>query len=69
MSGSAPRRNGDQFVVRMPSGMRDQLKRRAEENRRSLNSEIVYRLETAMAAEATRSRDGGGPAAGESLEA
>lgn len=62
MSGTAPRRNAEQFVVRMPPGMRDQLKRRAEENRRSLNSEILVLLEAAVAAE-------GATAAGQASQA
>ncbi|MCS8982615.1 Arc family DNA-binding protein, partial [Pseudomonas aeruginosa] len=35
----------DKFVVRMPQGLRDQLKQKAAHNHRSANSEIVYRLE------------------------
>ncbi|MBG7380641.1 Arc family DNA-binding protein, partial [Pseudomonas aeruginosa] len=35
----------DKFVVRMPQGLRDQLKQKAADNHRSANSEIVYRLE------------------------
>ena len=46
-----PRRTGrdsDQFVVRMPPGMRASLKDRAAINRRSLNSEVVARLEQSI---------------------
>lgn len=35
----------DQFMLRLPDGMRDGLKKAAEENRRSMNAEIVARLE------------------------
>ncbi|GHD07728.1 Arc family DNA-binding protein [Tianweitania populi] len=40
----------DQFVVRLPNGMRDQLKARASERDRSMNSEIVDMLETCLRA-------------------
>lgn len=35
----------DKYVVRLPDGMRDRLKAAAEANRRSMNAEIVDRLE------------------------
>lgn len=35
----------DQFMVRLPEGMRDSLKEAAEQNRRSMNAEIVARLQ------------------------
>lgn len=41
----------DKFVVRMPQGLRDQLKQKAADNHRSANSEIVYRLERSNALE------------------
>lgn len=41
-------RGGDQFVVRFPAGMRDELKARAAQNRRSMNSEVVARLERTL---------------------
>jgi len=34
-------RGSDQFVVRLPPGMRDQIKRAADESGRSMNSEIL----------------------------
>lgn len=36
---------GDKFVIRMPEGLREKLRQRAEQNRRSMNSEIVSMLE------------------------
>lgn len=33
------------FGLRMPEGLKDWLKQQAEQNRRSLNSEILARLE------------------------
>lgn len=44
MSDDFPSRNLDKVVVRLPDGMRDQLKLAAELNRRSVNAEIVARL-------------------------
>lgn len=43
-SPARPSRSADQFVLRMPAGMREALKRKAAENQRSLNSEIVFHL-------------------------
>ncbi|MFD1482995.1 Arc family DNA-binding protein [Paracoccus nototheniae] len=40
-----PSKQLDQFVVRLPDGMRDQIKYAAELNNRSMNAEIVARLE------------------------
>lgn len=34
----------DRFIVRMPDGMRDSLKRLAKQSRRSMNAEIIARL-------------------------
>ncbi len=62
MTGLVPGRKAEQFIVRMPPGLRDRLKQRAEENRRSLNSEIVVVLEAAVAVE-------GAPVASPSLQA
>lgn len=39
-----PSKQLDQFVVRLPDGMRDQIKYAAEANNRSMNAEIVARL-------------------------
>lgn len=40
----SPSRKLEQFIVRFPDGMRDQLKAAAEANMRSMNAEIVGRL-------------------------
>ena len=45
-------RGNEQFVLRMPDGMRDQIRELACKNRRSMNSEIVMILETVVAANA-----------------
>jgi len=41
-------RDANKFNVRMPEGMRDRIKAHADENRRSMNSEIVSLLEMAL---------------------
>lgn len=41
----APSRSQDQFIVRLPDGMRDRIKAAAEANNRSMNAEIVATLE------------------------
>lgn len=40
-----PSRTADQFVVRFPDGMRDRIAEEAKKNNRSMNAEIVARLE------------------------
>lgn len=42
-------RAADKFVVRLPDGMRGALADAAFERRRSMNSEIVHRLEQSLA--------------------
>lgn len=39
-----PSQQQDRFIVRLPDGMRDQIKAAAENNGRSMNAEIVSRL-------------------------
>ncbi|OYD03941.1 Arc family DNA-binding protein [Rhizobium sp. N4311] len=41
-------RGSDQFPLRLPSGLRDRIKRKAEGNGRSMNEEIVRALEFAF---------------------
>lgn len=38
----------DQYMLRFPDGMRERLKSLAAENGRSLNAEIIYRLQTTL---------------------
>lgn len=40
-----PSRTADQFVVRFPEGMRDRIADAAKANNRSMNAEIIQRLE------------------------
>lgn len=42
---TAPSKQLDQFVVRLPDGMRDRIKAAAEANNRSMNAEIIATLE------------------------
>lgn len=44
-----PSRTADQFVVRLPSGMRDRIKRLSDELGRSMNAQIVFMLEQYLA--------------------
>lgn len=41
-------RGSDQFNLRMPDGLRERIREKADENRRSMNSEIVKILENAI---------------------
>lgn len=43
-----PSRKLDQYIVRFPDGMRDRLKDEAAKNGRSLNAEIIHRLEGSL---------------------
>lgn len=54
MAKDTPGRGSDQFPLRFPDGMRDQLKKAAKENNRSLNAEIIARLELASSYETER---------------
>jgi hypothetical protein len=41
-------RGSDQFVIRFPEGMRDRLAKLAAANGRSMNTELIDRLEKSM---------------------
>jgi hypothetical protein len=43
-------RGSEQFVIRFPEGMRERLAHLAGANGRSMNAELVHRLEASMAA-------------------
>jgi predicted HicB family RNase H-like nuclease len=43
-----PSQTADKFMLRLPDGWRDLIKEHAARNRRSMNSEIVARLEQAF---------------------
>ena len=45
MPQDSPSRHQDQFLVRMPEGLRDRIAVAAKQNGRSMNSEIVATLE------------------------
>lgn len=45
MPQDTPSRKLDQYIVRLPDGMRDRLKEAAAQSNRSMNAEIIYRLE------------------------
>lgn len=43
-----PSETADRYIVRFPDGMRDQIAEFAKENNRSMNAEIVSRLEASI---------------------
>src|SRR5690606_26725953 len=45
MAQDSPSRHLDQYPIRLPDGMRDEIKATAKANQRSMNAEIVARLE------------------------
>lgn len=46
-----PSETQDRFIVRFPDGMRDRIKAAAEANNRSMNAEIIARLQDSFVAE------------------
>lgn len=46
--GRVPSRGSDQFVVRFPEGLRDRIRKAADANGRSMNAEIIARLEKSL---------------------
>lgn len=50
-------RTADKFVVRLPDGMRDRIAEVARQHHRSMNSEIIARLEQSMQQEASLGDD------------
>jgi len=50
-------RTADKFVVRLPDGMRDRIAEVARTHHRSMNSEIIARLEQSMQQEASLGDD------------
>jgi hypothetical protein len=43
-----PSQEAERFQVRMPDGLRDRLRASAEENRRSMNAELIFHLDRAL---------------------
>ncbi len=41
-------RDGDKFMLRLPEGMRQQIKLQAAQNERSMNSELVFLIKAGM---------------------
>jgi hypothetical protein len=50
MSEKFPSQIADKFVIRLPDGLRDKIKEAAAANGRSMNSEIIARLDGGTAA-------------------
>lgn len=48
MSSTSPSKTLDQFVVRFPDGMRDRIREAADASGRSMNAEIITRLEESL---------------------
>lgn len=46
----------DRFMIRLPDGLRDQLKSRAAENGRTMSAEIVKAIEAWLQPDATEER-------------
>ncbi|MFK0331103.1 Arc family DNA-binding protein [Rhizobium sp. NPDC090275] len=46
--GNFPSAQQDQYMLRLPDGLRGRIKEEAQLNHRSMNAEIVFHLERAM---------------------
>ena len=44
----SPSRKLEQYIVRFPNGMRDKIRQAAETNGRSMNAEIIHRLQETL---------------------
>ncbi|AXO90242.1 Arc family DNA-binding protein [Pseudomonas parafulva] len=55
---STSSRDADKFVVRLPDGMRDRIGDAARGNNRSMNSEIITRLERSLTTDGAESKVG-----------
>lgn len=42
------RNDREQYIVRLPDGMRERIKEEADRNHRSMNAEIVFHLQRAL---------------------
>lgn len=56
ISNEQGRQNEEKFVVRFPDGYRDRLAVKAKESSRSMNSEIIYRMDATLNLEEEVSR-------------
>jgi plasmid stability protein len=52
-----PSQSQDKFIVRLPDGMRERIKAEAEANNRSMNAEIVARLDASFERDARTQPD------------
>lgn len=53
MSDQYPSRDLDKVIIRLPDGMKDRIRRAADEHGRSVNAELVLLLDRTYPAEAT----------------
>lgn len=53
-----PSQETDRFNIRLPAGIRDRLKEVANENRRSMNSELVFIIEKALFPQSPETKNG-----------
>lgn len=56
----APSSAKDQFILRLPAGMRDHLKNLAATNRRSMNAELLLLIEKGLGLSSAVAPTGGG---------
>lgn len=47
----APSRQLDKFIIRLPEGMRDQIKAASKSSKRTMNAEVVARLDASFKAD------------------
>lgn len=57
----APSDLADKFMLRLPDGMRDRIAEAARTNGRSMNAEIIYRLQSSLDGPSREPDDAGEP--------
>lgn len=50
----------ERFNVRMPQGLRDRLRSSADDNRRSMNAELIFHLDRALPLQVRKAAAGAG---------
>ena len=55
-----PSQEAERFQVRMPEGLRDRLRASADENRRSMNAELIFHLDRALPLQVRKAVAGAG---------
>ncbi|WP_027467658.1 Arc family DNA-binding protein [Deefgea rivuli] len=64
MKNNAPSQSADKYILRYPDGMREQIAAAAKANNRSMNAEIVARLQSSFEQEDAKANHAAGETVG-----